>query len=183
MVKTADEIVAMRRAAEVTAVGQREALRASMAGRTELEVFADIRRAMETAAGGRMCVAGEYSSGVDRTPAVFDWPRNRRLETGDPVVADIAPRVAGYWGDSCNTLVIGGEPSAEQVRVHRRRAGRYREGVRVAPARHHCRRVRRRRSRGRGRGRRCRLRASLGPRHRHLGARESAPRVGRPHRA
>ena len=72
---------------------------------------------METAAGGRICVAGEYSSGVDRTPAVFDWPRNRKLEIGDPVVADIAPRVAGYWGDSCNTLVIGGEPSAEQVRV------------------------------------------------------------------
>ncbi len=117
MVKTADEIVAMRRAAEVTAVGQREALRASTAGRTELEVFSDIRRAMETAAGGRICVAGEYSSGVDRTPAVFDWPRNRPLEVGDPVVADIAPRVAGYWGDSCNTLVIGGEPSAEQRRV------------------------------------------------------------------
>ena len=72
---------------------------------------------METAAGGRICVAGEYSSGVDRAPAVFDWPRNRKLEIGDPVVADIAPRVAGYWGDSCNTLVIGGEPSAEQRRV------------------------------------------------------------------
>ena len=117
MVKTSDEIAALRHAAEVAAVGQREALRASVAGRTELEVFADIRCAMETAAGGRICVAGEYSSGVDRTPAVFDWPRNRRLETGDPVVADIAPRVAGYWGDSCNTLVIGGEPSAEQRRV------------------------------------------------------------------
>ena len=117
MVKTADEIVAMRRAAEVTAVGQREALRASTAGRTELEVFSDIRRAMEAAVGGRICVAGEYSSGVDRTPAVFDWPRNRRLQPGDPVVVDIAPRVSGYWGDSCNTLVIGGEPSARQVRV------------------------------------------------------------------
>lgn len=117
MVKTPDEIAAMRRVAEVTSVGQREALRASSAGRTELEVFADIRLAMETAAGGRICVAGEYSSGVDRTPAVFDWPRNRKLEPGDPVVADIAPRVAGYWGDSCNTLVIGGEPSAEQTRV------------------------------------------------------------------
>jgi len=74
---------------------------------------------MEAAAGGRVCVAGEYSGGAERAAAVFDWPRNRRLERGDPVVADIAPRVAGYWGDSCKTLVVGGEPSDEQRRVLR----------------------------------------------------------------
>ena len=183
MVKTSDEIAALRHAAEVAAVGQREALRATAAGRTELEVFADIRCAMETAAGGRVCVAGEYSSGVDRTPAVFDWPRNRRLEIGDPVVADIAPRVAGYWGDSCNTLVIGGEPSAEQRRVLAAAqagidkacetlrpgitAAEFDAGVRAAVV-----------AAGG-----VELRASLRPRHRHLGAREPAARAGRPHRA
>jgi len=80
-------------------------------------VFADIRRRMETAAGGRLCVVGEYSSGVDRAAAVFDWPRRRRLETGDCVVVDLAPRVAGYWGDSCNTLAVGGDVSAALARV------------------------------------------------------------------
>ena len=119
MMKTADEIAALRRCADVSSVGQRAALAGTRAGRTELEVFADVRLAMEAAAGGRVCVAGELSGGVDRAAAVFDWPRNRRLEPGDPVVADIAPRVAGYWGDSCNTLVVGGEPSAEQERVLR----------------------------------------------------------------
>jgi Xaa-Pro aminopeptidase len=72
---------------------------------------------MEVAAGGRVCVVGELSAGRDRAAAVFDWPRNHVLAEGDPVVVDLAPRVAGYWGDSCNTLVIGGQPDAEQRRV------------------------------------------------------------------
>src|SRR4051794_2406254 len=116
MVKTADEIAALRRCADVTSIGQRAALAGTRAGRTELEVFAEIRLAMERAAGGRVCVAGEYSAGADRAAGVFDWPRNQPLAAGDPVVADLAPRVAGYWGDSCNTLVVGGEPSGEQRR-------------------------------------------------------------------
>jgi Xaa-Pro aminopeptidase len=118
MVKSPAEIAALRRCARVTDAGHRAALEGTRAGRTELEVFADIRLAMEAAAGGRVCVAGEYSSGPDRTAAVFDWPRNRRLEAGDAVIADLAPRVAGYWGDSCNTLVVGGDPSPELLRVH-----------------------------------------------------------------
>jgi Xaa-Pro dipeptidase len=117
MVKTPDEIAALRRCAEVASAGQRAALVATREGRTELAVFADIRLAMETLAGGRVCVAGEYSSGVDRAAAVFDWPRPRRLERGDPVVVDLAPRVAGYWGDSCNTLAVAGEVSADLRRV------------------------------------------------------------------
>jgi Xaa-Pro dipeptidase len=117
MVKTPDEITALRRCADVSSAGQRVALAATVAGRSELEVFATIRCAMETMAGGRVCVAGEYSSGRERSAAVFDWPRTRRLELGDPVVVDLAPRVAGYWGDSCNTLVVGGAPSAQQRRV------------------------------------------------------------------
>jgi Xaa-Pro aminopeptidase len=114
MVKTADEIDALRRCADVSSVGQRAALAGTRAGRTELEVFAEIRLAMERAAGGRVCVAGEYSAGAERAAGVFDWPRNQPLADGDPVVVDLAPRVAGYWGDSCNTLVVGGEPSTEQ---------------------------------------------------------------------
>jgi Xaa-Pro aminopeptidase len=97
--------------------GQREAVRAAEAGRTELEVFADVRRAMEVSAGGRVCLAGELSAGHERTVAVFDWPRNRVLEQGDPVVVDLAPRVGGYWADGCNTLVVGGSPSPELARL------------------------------------------------------------------
>jgi Xaa-Pro aminopeptidase len=110
MVKTQEEIDALRRACAVADAGQRAAHRSARTGQTELELFAAIRCAMETEAGGRCCVAGECSSGPERTAALFDWPRTRRLETGDPVIVDLAPRVAGYWADSASTLVLGDGP-------------------------------------------------------------------------
>lgn len=120
MVKTPDEVAALRRCAAVADVGQVAAREGARAGRSELEVFAEGRRlAMEAAAGGRVCVTGELSAGRERAAALFDWPRNHLLAAGDPVVVDLAPRVAGYWGDSCNTLVVGGEPDAAQAAVLR----------------------------------------------------------------
>ncbi len=108
--KTELEVAALRRCAAVTATGQREALVAVRPGRTELEAFADIRCAMESDVGERLPVTGDLISGVARTAAAMGWPGSRRLEPGDPVISDLAPRVAGYWGDSCNTFVLG-EPS------------------------------------------------------------------------
>jgi Xaa-Pro aminopeptidase len=106
-VKTDEEIARLRRSAELTAVGQRAALHAARAGRTELEVFADVRLAMESAAGRRLPVTGDLLSGRERTAQRMGWPGNRPLEPGDPVLCDLAPRLDGYWGDSCNTLVVG----------------------------------------------------------------------------
>jgi Xaa-Pro dipeptidase len=117
MVKTANEIVALRRASAVTDAGQLAAAPAARAGRSELELFADLRCAMETAAGGRCCVAGECSAGRERTAALFDWPRSNLLAEGDPVLVDLSPRVAGYWGDSASTVVVGGEPDPALARL------------------------------------------------------------------
>jgi Xaa-Pro dipeptidase len=116
MCKTDDEIAALRRACGVEDAGQREALRSAHVGQSELELFADIRLAMELAAGGRCCVAGECSSGPERTAALFDWPRRRRMREGDAVIVDLAPRVGGYWADGARTLVLG-EPSRELARL------------------------------------------------------------------
>ena len=109
-VKTPEEIEALRRCAEMTAVGHAAALDASRPGITELDAFADIRCAMENAAGERLPVTGDFLSGVARTAGMMGWPGTRELEEGDPVICDLAPRVAGYWGDSCNTFVLG-EPT------------------------------------------------------------------------
>jgi Xaa-Pro dipeptidase len=40
----------------------------------------------------------------------------REIQAGDPVIVDLAPRVNGYWGDSCNTF-ISGKPTDEHERV------------------------------------------------------------------
>lgn len=117
-VKTDAEVAALRRSAEVTAVGHRAAFGAVRPGRTELAVFADIRLAMEAHVGERLPVTGDLLAGVERTAAVMGWPGIRPIEAGDPVICDLAPRVGGYWGDSCNTLVTG-EPTADFLRLWR----------------------------------------------------------------
>jgi Xaa-Pro aminopeptidase len=108
--KTAEELAALRHSADLVVIGQRATLEAVRVGRTELEVFADIRCAMENAHGARMAVTGDLISGVERTAACEGWPNDRVLQPGDPVMADLSPRAAGYWGDSCSVVLAEGEP-------------------------------------------------------------------------
>lgn len=110
--KTEAEIVAMRRAAEIAATGQRAVRQAVRAGITELDAFAAIRAAMENAAGERLPVTGDFLSGPARTAGFTGWPTDRLMKAGDPVLSDLAPRVAGYWGDSCASGMIGGASPA-----------------------------------------------------------------------
>jgi Xaa-Pro dipeptidase len=118
MTKTAAEIHALRHSAEVAAAGQRRMIASLRARMTELELFADIRRAMETAAGARITVAGDLVSGRERTAAIGGWPTERVIQTGDAVICDLGPRVDGYWGDSCATVVLGA-PTEAQERLFR----------------------------------------------------------------
>lgn len=105
--KTADELITLRRCAEAVAIGQRRFLEALRPGRSELAVFADIRCAIEEFAGYRVPITGDFLSGAARTAGFTGWPIHRVIEPGDPVMADLAPRLDGYWGDSCATTSAG----------------------------------------------------------------------------
>lgn len=107
MIKTPAEIAALRQAALTASAGQRAFLAETRAGRSELEVFADIRLAMEARAGERLPLTGDFISGKDRSSAFMGWPGNRVIQTGDPLICDLAPRVNGYWGDSCASAMLG----------------------------------------------------------------------------
>ncbi|MCL7999234.1 Xaa-Pro peptidase family protein [Brucella sp. 21LCYQ03] len=111
MIKTSTEIALLREAALTASAGQRSFLDKTRAGRTELEVFADIRLAMESRAGERLPLTGDFISGKERTSEFMGWPTNRMIQTGDPLICDLAPRVNGYWGDSCASAMLG-KPSA-----------------------------------------------------------------------
>jgi Xaa-Pro aminopeptidase len=108
--KTPAELDLLRAAAELASIGQRVAARATVAGRTELEAFAEIRTAIEVAHGARMAMTGDYISGIERTAACEGWPNDRVMADGDPVICDLSPRADGYWGDSCDTLLVGEPP-------------------------------------------------------------------------
>lgn len=115
-IKTTREMDLLRRSASVAARGQEAAKQAVGEGRSELEIFSDIRCAMESAAGFRLPIAGDLISGPDRTAQAVGWPGTRRIYQGDLVITDLAPRVSGYWGDSCNTQLLG-EPKPEIRRM------------------------------------------------------------------
>lgn len=105
--KTATEIERLRFCARLTDAGQQAALAAARPGRTELEIWADVRLAMEQLAGERLPVAGDLTSGVANTAAISGWPTARVVRDGEPILCDLGPRAHGYWGDSCNTIFLG----------------------------------------------------------------------------
>ena len=106
MTKTVEEIEALRRSARVAAAGQKRLVDCLRVGISELQLFSDLRAAMEGAANERVAVAGDLLSGRRRTAEVWGWPSPRTIESGDAVLADLAPRVGAYWGDSCAIVVL-----------------------------------------------------------------------------
>jgi Xaa-Pro aminopeptidase len=115
-IKCADEIAWLKAAAQAAAIGQAAAREHAAVGITELDLFAHIRAAMENFAGKRVPVTGDLITGRARTARAVGWPNDRVLEPDDPIVADLAPRIAGYWGDSCGSFVLG-QPSPDYLRM------------------------------------------------------------------
>jgi Xaa-Pro dipeptidase len=79
---------------------------------TELELFEEVRKGMEMHEGGRMAILADMVSGP-RTAQIGGSPSQRVIEAGDPIICDLVPRHRGYWGDSCNSCVVG-TPNKEQ---------------------------------------------------------------------
>ena len=117
-VKDEDEIALLRAAIALCDAGLAEARARAEPGMTELELWSLLRLAIESEAGARTPVAADCVAGP-RTGQIGGLPGPRPIEDGDLVLVDLAPRRAGYWGDSCTTFAIG-EPSAVAVEHHRR---------------------------------------------------------------
>jgi len=116
--KTPEEVDALRTAAGVGDAAQETLVRAARSfGRTEFELWAEILQEVFQAAGEIVPVYGELVPGP-RTSEVHypGGPRKRVIQRGDTGILDISVRVNGYWTDSCNTVVFGAPPSAEQAR-------------------------------------------------------------------
>jgi Xaa-Pro dipeptidase len=121
-VKDSDELPLIRAAIELCDVGQREARLRAEPGLTELELWARVRGAIESAAGARTPILADLVAGP-RTAATGGAPENRMMAEGELVLCDLVPRRMGYWGDSCATFALG-EPSAGAVANHRRASDR-----------------------------------------------------------
>lgn len=116
-VKTADELATLRAALKLCDIGQKTGMKVARAGLTEIDVFTAVKSAMEREAGGRIPLLADCVCG-SRTAEIGGPPSAKKIRKGDWFILDLVPCRDGYWGDSCNTFVVG-EPSKEQRKLFR----------------------------------------------------------------
>ena len=134
-IKAAGEIERLRVACQAAGAGFAAAFAAPRVGASERDVAA----VME--AGGIAGAAGSgawvqlgwigITSGPGSYARFVAGPRDRRLETGDMVWADLGFTADGYWSDFCRAAVVGG-PTARQADRQRRIAEATQVGVDMA---------------------------------------------------
>lgn len=72
---------------------------------------------MEVTEGRSLALTKDFLAGADRTAQAIGLPGARVVQKGDPIICDLGPRAAGYWGDSCNTLCIG-DPAPRFMKMY-----------------------------------------------------------------
>jgi Xaa-Pro dipeptidase len=109
-VKSEDELVRIRQAAELSDRGYQHFAEAAEPGMTEYELVAEVEAFLKSngAEDNFMLIASGGTEVVGMKP-----PTERKLQIGDSVTTELTPQIDGYWAQICRTLVIG-EPSAKQ---------------------------------------------------------------------
>ena len=115
-VKSADEVKRLRAALALCDLAQAETGKLIRPGRSEIEVWGELKARLEVQAGGRLPVLADFIAGA-RTAEVGGLPGRYVLQSGDAVIADIVPRLDGYWGDNAGTHFVG-EPPAELKKIY-----------------------------------------------------------------
>lgn len=109
-VKSEDELVRIRQAAELSDRGYQHFAQAAEVGMTEYELVAETEAFLKKngAEDNFQLIASGGTEVVGMKP-----PTERKLQPGDSVTTELTPQVDGYWAQICRTLVIG-EPSDKQ---------------------------------------------------------------------
>ena len=110
-VKSAAEIQKIKAALALCDRAQFFTAATAKAGMLEIELWGALKADLEMAAGTRLPVLADLVAGV-RTADIGGLPGNYRLQSGDAIIADIVPRLNGYWGDNAGTHFIGQPPAA-----------------------------------------------------------------------
>jgi Xaa-Pro dipeptidase len=111
-VKDNDEIEFIRAACNLSDIAQAAVVKYAKPGIRELELFAEVRREMDTSVGVRVPLMADLVSGAS-TATGGGMPTNKVINPGDLILSDFTPCLNGYWGDSCNTIFVG-EATSEQ---------------------------------------------------------------------
>jgi Xaa-Pro aminopeptidase len=114
-VKTPEEIAKLRAALALCDQSQADVAALLQSGVSEISLWGELKAGLEVQAGCRLPMLADLVAGV-RTGDMGGLPGDYVLQEGDPVIADIVPRLDGYWGDICGTHFVGA-PSAEMAKI------------------------------------------------------------------
>jgi Xaa-Pro dipeptidase len=114
--KDPDEIAILQACMRATEAGHAWARANIRAGMSELDVYEGVFTACCSTAGKPVIVYGDFavSPGSARRGGP---PTNLRLKDGNTFILDYSVVLFGYRSDFTNTLVVGGNPTAEQMRI------------------------------------------------------------------
>ncbi len=113
--KDPDEIEVLKICMRATDAGHAWCRANIAAGMTELDVYAGVAAACEKELGHWAIVYGDFT--VTNGKKRGGPPTPHVLEKGETFIIDYSVIVQGYRSDFTNTLVVGGEPSADQKRL------------------------------------------------------------------
>lgn len=115
--KDADELARIAGAVELAMTAQAVIEAGVAAGRSEIELFGAAQSAAQEAAGRPVGWIATVASGP-RSALVsppFCVPGRDRPAAGEPLLADVAVRHRGYWGDTARTY--GGDAEVAELRA------------------------------------------------------------------
>jgi Xaa-Pro aminopeptidase len=112
-VKDADELTRIRRAIEITAEAEREAMKQAKPGMFEYEIEALIEYTFRRRGAERLGFPTIVGTGINSTTLHYDKGR-RQTEAGDVVVMDIGAEFGYYTADVTRTIPISGHFTARQ---------------------------------------------------------------------
>jgi Xaa-Pro aminopeptidase len=109
LVKDADELERIGAAYDLCWTAQAAIGAAAVPGTTEIDLFAEASAAALRKAGTPIDLVGDLLSGPNAAEVCgpIRVPGRRVLADADGVVADMVVRLAGYWGDTAETHLVG----------------------------------------------------------------------------
>jgi Xaa-Pro aminopeptidase len=132
VVKLATEVDALHEAARMADIVQATVKERAHAGRREIDVSNDAIAAAWAEAGERFPILMTLTTGAATARMGGGDPGSRQLQRGDLLCTDTAPWWRGYWSDTCNAVVVGGEPDSRQQEIFDLVAHALRSGIAAA---------------------------------------------------
>lgn len=110
-----DELALLKRCMAAGEAGHSRAFEVIRPGITEFEVYLEVQRAAQEAAGGPCIVYGDFRATNAGLHKAGGLPTSYKLQSGDLFILDYSVVIHGYRSDFTNTISVG-SPSEAQIR-------------------------------------------------------------------